>query len=325
MNRLGRHFASVALVAAAVGVGAAATIDSVRHDHSRPAAAQTTTIAVDVGGLVVPQKGELVAALRRAHVGGVLYFVDARCTLHALRLPALAVAPAPTGGGCRALISPASAPPGWSLWPRNTPLAARCQRNRLIVSASAGPPLPMIGGCTPAWRPDGSMTYVRRGAIVAFPRTGRAQVLRTSDELAHLLDRRTRPGARVSIRAIAWLAPTRLGLVASVGQRTILGVISGTNLAVAHGAIPRATNELRASPRGTFLAIRGRDGVRVYRAERGTFTQIAVRPRATAVAWSPDERWTALVRGNSVVLERRAKRIVLPIDARDVAWTRALG
>src|SRR5207244_6505778 len=50
------------------------------------------------------------------------------------------------------------------------------EHRRVIVSAAAGPSLPMIGGCAPAWRPDGSMTYIRRGAIVQFPRTGRVQV-----------------------------------------------------------------------------------------------------------------------------------------------------
>jgi sugar lactone lactonase YvrE len=183
----------------------------------------------------------------------------------------------------------------------------------------------MIGGCTPAWRPDGSMTYVRRGAIVAFPRSGRAQVLRTEDEVSRLIERGSGAHGRIAIRAIAWLAPSRLGFVASVGRRALLGVIAGTNLAVARGAIPRNATELRASPRGTFLAVRTRAGIRVYRARSAHIAAMQTPLRADAVAWSPDERWTAFAAAGHVVLTDGRVRIVLPIVARDLAWTKALG
>ena len=75
----------------------------------------------------------LAGLLRAGEASGVLYFVDSACRLHALRLPSLAATAAPRGGGCRALVSPASAPPGWSLWPRNTPLAARCDEQRRVM------------------------------------------------------------------------------------------------------------------------------------------------------------------------------------------------
>ncbi|MDQ3823421.1 MAG: elongator complex 1 family protein, partial [Actinomycetota bacterium] len=46
-----------------------------------------------------------------------------------------------------------------------------------------------------------------------------------------------------------------------------------------------------------------------------------------ALAWSPDERWTALATARHVVLvptrrlaDPRARRLWLPIEARDLAW-----
>jgi hypothetical protein len=132
----------------AAGVVGAAVVDSlgksISHEHAR------TKSGVSVSARDVRLRGRdaLATRLRRDRVEGVLYVVDAGCRLHALRLPSLAAAPAPRAGGCRALVSPASAPPGWSLWPRNTPLAARCDENRrVVVSAADGPALPMIGGC----------------------------------------------------------------------------------------------------------------------------------------------------------------------------------
>ncbi len=45
---------------------------------------------------------------------------------------------------------------------------------------------------------------------------------------------------------------------------------------------------------------------------------------ASAVAWSPDERWLAVAGTDRVVLTR-ADRITLPLAALDLGWTRALG
>jgi len=166
------RFTTAALALLATAVVGAAVVDSLGKSKER---SHVKTDEVRLArGVHLSDRDALASRLRAGSAGGVLYFVDPACRLHALRLPSLAVAPAPRDGGCHALVSPASAPPGWSLWARNTPLAARCdEHQRVIVSAAAGPALPMIGGCAPAWRPDGSMTYIRRGAIVQFPRTGR--------------------------------------------------------------------------------------------------------------------------------------------------------
>jgi hypothetical protein len=250
--------------------------------------------------------GPAPTRLLHAGVVGRLFVVDRGCVLHAVRLPSLDELPAPRVRGCIALVSPATAPPGWSLWPRHTTLAAWCEQGRVIVAAPSGPELPMIGGCAPAWKPDGSITYVRRGSIVQFPRTGRALVVRTASELTRAL------GA--TVERVTWLSSTRFAVV----TRRKLAVFSGRQL-VAVRRIRPGVIDLRASPRGTFVVLRRLEGVRVYDARLRPQRGFA---NASAIAWSPDERWVAASDGTRTVLRRGRLRIVLPLRAVDLAWLR---
>src|SRR3954465_13651593 len=171
----GQKLGTVALLLLAIAVVGAAVADSIGKSLSHDRSSEQEQTVTVVRGVAFPHRAQLAASLRRSKVEGVLYFVDRSCLLHGLRLPGLTTAPAPRGGGCRALVSPASAPPGWSLWPTRTPLVARCEHRRVICRATAPVRSPMIGGCAPAWRADGSMTYIRRGATVRCPRTAAAQ------------------------------------------------------------------------------------------------------------------------------------------------------
>jgi hypothetical protein len=317
---------TIALVVLAVGVVGAAVVDSVGHSlfkrHTRAAVHK----APPVVAVRLEDRSGLAARLRRDDVDGVLYFVDSDCRLHALRLPSLEAAPAPKAGGCRALVSPASAPPGWSLWPRDTPLAARCEDRHVVVSAAAGPPLPMIGGCAPAWRPDGSMTYIRRGAIVQFPRTGRAQVLRTRSQLADALQRVPALQGLYGWSAIrvAWLGPARFAVLASTLSRTVLAVFNGRRIVALRSHVAGDVSELRASPRGRYIVLGNARGVRVYDARRRDLPQVRRFGSPISVAWSSDERWSARADDRSVVLVGSRRSLVLPVRALDLAWTREL-
>jgi hypothetical protein len=319
---------TIALGLLAVTVVVAAVVDSLAKSIFKERSQAKANAVLSVRDVRLSGRADLARRLRADSATGVLYLVDPACRLHALRLPSLAAAPAPRDGGCRALVSPASAPPGWSLWPRNTPLAVRCdEQRRLIVSAAAGPSLPMIGGCAPAWRPDGSMTYIRHGAIVQFPRTGRAQVLRNASQLAGALERlptlRGLSGWHAS--RVAWLGPARFAVLASTRSRTVLAVFSGRRIVAFKSRVPSRVTELRGSPRGNYVVLGTANGVRVYGARRRDLPRVRRFGMLVSIAWSSDERWRAVALENKVLLVGPARRsVVLPLRALDLAWTRDL-
>jgi hypothetical protein len=320
------RFVTIALGLLAISVVGAAVVDSLgKSVFKEQSHAKTRADVLPPRDVHLRGRDALAGRLRTDQATGVLYFVDSACRLHALRLPSLVATPAPRDGGCRALVSPASAPPGWSLWPRNTPLAARCdEHRRVIVSATSGPSLPMIGGCSPAWRPDGSMTYIRRGAIVQFPRTGRAQVLRSRSQLAGALERvpalRGTSGWHAS--RVAWLSPARFAVLASSGSRTVLAVFSGRRIVALKPRVPPHVIELRGSPRGNYVVLGTASGVRVYDARRRDLPRIRRFGLLVSVAWSTDERWLAVAQEQKVLLVGPHRSVVLPLRALDLAWTR---
>jgi hypothetical protein len=320
-----KRLGTLALVVLGVVVVGAAIVDTVRR--------QVGEHGPHVAKVEVANRSELATRLRSGGVAGVLYFVDLSCNLHALRLPSLQTSPAPRHSGCRALVSPSTAPPGWSLWARDTPLSARCdrQRRRVLVSATYGPSLPMIGGCGPAWRLDGSLTYLRRGAIVQFPRSGRALVLRTPAQLEQAITRVPALHGTLGWRAtrLAWAGVDRFVVVADGRDRaghplTLLALFSGARVVAYTLHVSVRVTELRASPRGHYLVVLGPDGVRVYDARRPTLPLARGFGAISGVAWSNDERWLAVAQDGEVVLHGPTGRIVLPLAARDLAWTRAL-
>ena len=190
----------------------------------------------------------------------------------------------------------------------------------MIVSPSIGPALPMIGGCSPAWRPDGAISYIRRGSIVEFPRTGRAQVLRSREQLARALERRLGPGAW-RVGSVAWLGSTRFAVLAATGSRTALVVFAGRRITSVESKIPSPVTELRASPRGTRVLLRTPAGLYLYDVGQQRLRRLH---GIDAIAWSSDERWVATGSSARVVLRGGSTRIVLPLGVVDLGWTRGI-
>ena len=86
--------------------------------------------------------------------------------------------------------------------------------------------------------------------------------------------------------------------------------------------IAREIRYLDPSPRRSFLAaVAAGDGLHVIDRESRP-VDVPVR-RATAIAWSPDEGWTAVASPGGVFVYPTAEpraRLRLPLLARDLAW-----
>ena len=260
-------------------------------------------------------------------VDGVLYFVDRSC-----RLRGAAPAGADDGAGSSRRRVPRArltgiGTAGWSLWPRKTPLVARCEHRRVIVSATAGLVAP-----DDRWLRAG--LAARRVDDVHPPRGDRSvSAHRPCGSAAQ--PRTARPGARACSGAEAG---ARAG--ARAGSHGSAPGALRSSPPPARGRSSRSSPVGASSPSGRMSPIRLRSYARArrgitsccaHRAGCGCTTCAAARCRAFfASAHRPrsrgpaDERWVALARSDRVILQSARRRVPLRLAAVDLAWTQAL-
>jgi hypothetical protein len=329
------------VVGGLAALAVAATIASLRGDADTPVRERPPPQPT-------PAEGPLVARLGAAGVRGTLYASDPNddCRLRALALPELRTVPAPPTRSCRFELSPdGSVSLGEAVWSPNGRQAARVRRGRVEVLSRGGELLYDVAGSATAWRPDGALTIAVGGAVRGFrvpcvlgPRRcgfqvlGREAVRRAADAAFF---RRDEP---VVVTALAWLGQTRVLLVLASrpGGGGAVAVFERGRLA----RLPRLFgrfDRLRVSPRRRFVALSTRSATGepavwlVDRAGRLVATQFGS-PVTRALAWSPDERWTAVATRASVFVlptdelellraGRQPPTIPLPVPARDLAWT----
>jgi len=295
----------------------AATFDAVRGKGSR-AEPRRPAPAAEVR---IPHRGATARALRAAGISGTLYYTRPDCRIRALRLPGLEPVPAPAPGAtvCSMAVSPVGLKTqSWALWRGPGPLVAFCDGGHVAVAALDGRTLPVIGGCSPAWRRDGSLSYVRRGSVVQFPPHGRAEVLLRRSEVAAALGRHDLP----SVEELAWLGDSRFAATVSSGRADVLTLFD-------HGRLARWTAfpgaplfGLQASPRGDRLALLIGQG-RLMLLDGRLRPVPLPRPLRTAHAltWSPGEGWTVGATDSSVVFVHPGRRpLAIGLQAMDVAW-----
>jgi hypothetical protein len=225
-----------------------------------------------------------VAALRLAGARGTITYSDEGCRLHAIRLPSL---------------DPAAAP-GYE----------RCEPH--IPSGG----LAILGGEV-VWSGLGFQTVQ-----VVLSRADLAAAVRRTPEAADLAYEGAGP---YEARQLVAFGRDRYGVVL-VSRRAewepLFTIFDGRRLVRLHVRLVGLRDVVRSSPRGRYFAVVHPQGVDVYRTRGGQIRLPSV-TNAHAVAWSPDDRWTALATRYSVYVfpsQRPEQTIRIPLAVRELDW-----
>jgi hypothetical protein len=319
-----RQRATWLVVVGLATLGIAAAVDALRDGEATPqqpkAAAREPTTTV--GGAA-----PLESLTPDTGLEGVLYFTGDDCRLRALELPSLEDGDAPEWDECAFSLSPSgdAVQPSWAVW---SPAGAFAADVGKYIELDSG-----IGftGSVPAWRPDGTLTYMGRGALRARP--GGRVLLSAADLRRAAVRHPNFPDAKgpvdyVRAKEIGWLTSTRVVILLGIGVRrvgeldiTAVFEIEGRRL-VATVAAFQSFEHLWTSPRGTFFAL-GNTTLQLYD-RNGNARPLPQLTRPRAIAWSPDESWAAVATRASIYLiamgtdQPRVHR--LPVQAHDLAW-----
>ena len=324
------------VVAAVCALGLAATLDALRAEEERaePGAEERPTMTreapewTEYGGA----SRAAAAELREERIYGILFWSDRDCRIHAVTLPSLRRHPAPAERSCRFVSSPGGA---LSVGP-----AVPDPRGSLVASCDGGTTLELrtrygmlvaaARACAPAWKPSGVLTAVRDGELVELrlrlrPRRLVARVALSREDLERALGRVPWSLRAPVLEEVAWVDDERLAAIVADedGGEEVLALFRGRRLLAAPPSPYDDLSALRTSPFRTYIAARvGKRGL-VALDERGEFLSLGLRA-AHAIAWSPDERWTAVATSDGVFVvpagERPNRFILLPLAAADVFW-----
>lgn len=320
------------LLLAVSGIALAAAVDALRGEDAGaeepepPAATEAVTVEVSVER--DRWRLRAIEELEQGGARGALLVADEECNVVEVALPSLV-----ERRQHRPVCAFSTTPRGWfAPDPRvvapGGEMVARCVEG--VVELYAGGPelVASVPGCSPAWSPHGLLSVIRDGTLVVVrPCRNRwdcEEALVGPAELDRLLGRDPWGFEAPQLRQVAWLSRTTFAALVrdpELGQDAIV-VLRGDELV---GGPPFAYEELgglRASPRGGFAAARiGERGLVVVNGE-GSYVGTTFRT-AHAIAWSPDERWTAFATGDGVYLVRReggSRPLLLPYESVDVAW-----
>jgi hypothetical protein len=301
------------LVAAIVGLGVAAGVDALRGDGN-PAGGRAASTSEH------RTTGSAAQKLASRQITGVLHFTvrvrPGQCALRSLGLPGLEATSAVDVGSCRIATSLGG----------QVAVGGPCPGGDISVLGLAQPTL--LEGCAPAWKPDGTLTFVRRGRLVELVKGC------TRPDPVNCLRRtpmRMVPGN--TIRELAWIDDERFAML--LDGRESLGR-EGVESVVLSGPEGRFARPVLSFPRLSYLRPFGRNRiiVRAGQPGRGFLTVdnngiAKAFPKALAdgqaLAVSPDGAWVASTSAGSVHVYRLGERrsldpARLAIDAVDLGW-----
>jgi hypothetical protein len=317
-----RRLRSALVVGAVALVAVAAAVDGIRGGERKPEPRSPGDDAVDVASTAESVSGRLV-------------YLDRHCRLHRIALPSGADANAPRQVACGLTLDPAGrvAHEG-ETWQPGGVLSARCIDGHVAVRAPGGRPILRRRGCSPAWKPDGSLTYVVDGSLRLSSRLSDRRLLLSARDVSRAVGSARATIGPTRLREVAWLDDRRFAALLSTNKPPgpegldLLVVFEGRRPVRGATFLAPRLSGLVVSPRGGHLVVRTGRGPRealTFFDRSGTPSNLSF-VNAHAIAWSPDERWAVAATRRSILLFRttgpylRVRRFA--IVATDIAWTR---
>ena len=323
------------VLGAVAALGIAAAVDALPGRGDPPAATVTS-----------PPRAGAPSVSGRLDAAGTLYYTDDLCRLRGLRLPRARPVEAPEWDECSFSL----APDGQGvlgdgvLWePEGSKRVAGIGGLVYVVSDPAGWEY-RFRGEAPAYKPDGTLTFVRNAEVLEL--TGYCRPMRKAPWCERVLLSRQdlfgslRNAVDTAVEQIAWLTPTRLVAVVAFGGEESIRVYEGGELLRTVPGVGGRFTEISVSPRRQYAAVRvarpsgfvllDRDAVPFALAEvRRDSTGRPPFTGGRAIAWSPDDEWTAIARRETVVLFRMGREIPdvvhMTLSAHDLAWSAGRG
>ncbi|MGH3005780.1 MAG: hypothetical protein ACRDOS_07765 [Gaiellaceae bacterium] len=313
------------VVGAVAAVAVAAAVEALRGVSSpqagsgppSPTTAERAPAAVAQPALPISGREDVQALLEAAGGSGVLYFADRTCRLRTLELPGVDWRPEPNRPvPCRftADASGAVSPDGVRIEPQSG-LRAVCHESGIDVFDRDGTGLlGHRGACAPAWRPDGTLTFIRDGELVLAPGLRETRVLLSRGDLARAV------GHGASLEEVAWFDDDEYAAAVRRGSEVVLAVFRGAELVLPPSFSAPSIEGLRATRRSVAARTGGSEsGVRFL--SRGGRELLAV-PGGHAVSWSPGGTVAAVAARSAVVFVDPAtrERAPLALVATDLEW-----
>jgi hypothetical protein len=258
---------------------------------------------------------ELRTWAEEAGAEGTLFVADASCRLRALRLPELEWEEQLGRGAapCRFAVDAEGFVVSESVVPQpDGTLRASCRDGAVDVYDPAEASIASYpGACAPAWRPDGSLTFVREGELVEAWPLAEERVVLAREALAQAV------GSGARLQEAAWIGDEELWAVVRRGGDAILAGFRDGQLAVPPSYSSSRIGDLQASVGLVALESEG-----AYLLFDGTGRRLMTISGARAVSWGPGSRVVAVAGPRELLLVAPHSREValVPVYAVDVEW-----
>jgi hypothetical protein len=318
-----RSLVSWLLVLALVALALFAARDALRNEGRAAPAPATTAQQGQTPPLgpqpAIPGRTELVTRLKQIGARGALYLTDARCRRFVITLPELrwTTSDALPGTDCGFWAHPIE----------DSGLAAR-QVNADTIEVTSGGWSHGFEGTGPAFKPDGTLTFVRAGRLYEWSARCPATARTVRFEGLHSVPRCVRrvEGAPRGVEDVVWLSDRDYAAVAGPpGAVSILVLREGREKRLFTGVGTRV-GALQASPNGRYLVARLDGRLALFRTSSAGVRALpgASGELVRSITWSGDDRVAALATERSIdVFAMRPAGgpvVRLPISAATVEW-----